>query len=68
MASKGQDNIRSAYCRVIRKLKKKKLLPETWNKTLKQLRKTGANVLEKLEDHADFYTMALDHAEVAKQH
>jgi len=63
-----QDNIRSAYCRVIRKLKKQKLLPETWNKTLKQLRKTGANILEKSEDHAEFYTMFLDQTAVAKRH
>ena len=63
-----QDNIRSAYCRVIRKLKAKKLLPELWNKTLKQLRKTGANVLEKSNDHAEFYEMFLDHASVSKRH
>jgi len=63
-----QDNIRSAYCRVIRKLKAKKLLPETWNKTLKQLRKTGANILEKSKDHAEFYEMFLDHEAVAKRH
>ena len=63
-----QDNIRSAYCRVIRKLKAKGLLPKIWNKTLKQLRKTGANVLEKSEAHAEFYTMFLDHSAVAKQH
>ena len=63
-----QDNIRSAYCRVIRKLKAKKLLPESWNKTLKQLRKTGANVLEKSNDHAEFYEMFLDHASVSKRH
>jgi hypothetical protein len=63
-----QNNIRSAYCRVICKLKKKNLLPADWNKTLKQLRKTGANVLEKSKDHAEFYTMFLDHLAVAKQH
>lgn len=63
-----QDNIRSAYCRVIRKLKKAKKLSEGWNKTLKQLRKTGANVLEKSQDHADFYEMFLDHSAVAKRH
>ena len=55
-----QDNIRSAYCRVIRKLKDKDLLPMDWNKTLKQLRKTGANILEKSKDHAEFYEMFLD--------
>lgn len=63
-----QDNIHSAYCRVIRKLKSKKLLPPEWNKTLKQIRKTGANVLEKSKDHAEFYEMFLDHSAVAKRH
>lgn len=63
-----QDNIRSAYCRVIRKLKRRELLPKTWNKTLKQLRKTGSNVLEKSKDHAEFYEMYLDHSAVAKRH
>jgi integrase len=63
-----QDNIHSAYCRVIRKLKKNKLLPSEWNKTLKQIRKTGANVLEKSKDHAEFYEMFLDHSAVAKRH
>ena len=58
------DKIRSAYCRVIRKLKAKKSLPESWNKTLKQLRKTGANVLEKLNDHANFDEVFLDHVAV----
>ncbi len=63
-----QDNIRSAYCRVIDKLKKAKKLSEAWNKTLKQLRKTGANVLEKSKDHAEFYEMFLDNSAVAKRH
>jgi integrase len=63
-----QDNIRSAYCRVIRKLKRRGLLPTDWNKTLKQLRKTGANVLEKSKEHAEFYEMFLDHSAVAKRH
>lgn len=63
-----QDNIRSAYRRVISKLKKAKKLPLKWNKTLKQLRKTGANMLEKSEDHAQFYEMYLDHSVVAKKH
>lgn len=62
-----QDNIRSAYCRVISKLKKQKLLPENWNKTLKQLRKTGANVLEKSKEHAEFYEMYLEHSAIAKR-
>jgi len=63
-----QDNIRSAYMRVVQRLKSNKLLPGKWNKTLKQLRKTGANLLEKSKDHADFYEMFLDHSAVAKRH
>lgn len=63
-----QDNIRSAYRRVISKLKTDKKLSKEWNKTLKQLRKTGANVLEKSKDHAEFYEMFLDHSAVAKRH
>lgn len=54
--------------RVIRKLKAKKLLPESWNNTLKQLRKTGANVLEKSNEHAQFCEMVLDHVAVSKRH
>ncbi len=63
-----QDNIRSAYCRVVRKLKQKQMLLKNWNKTLKQLRKTGANILEKSKEHAEFYEMFLDHSAVAKRH
>lgn len=61
------DAIRSAYRRLVEKLKRRKLLPKTWNKTLKQFRKTGANLLEKSEDHAVFYELYLDHASVARQ-
>lgn len=63
-----QGNIRSGHCRVISKPKTSMKLPKEWNKTLKQLRKTGANVLEKSKDHADFYEMFLDHSAVAKRH
>jgi integrase len=61
------DAIRSAYHRLVQKLKRRKLLPKTWHKTLKQLRKTGANLLEKSKDHAVFYELYLDHSSVARQ-
>jgi len=60
------DTIRSAYVRLIKKLKNRKLLPQDWNKTLKQFRKTGANLIESSDLHGRSYTMYLNHS-VAKQ-
>lgn len=60
------DAVRSAYSRLVAKLKKRKKLPADWNKTLKDFRKTGANLLEKSEEHGQFYTLYLNHS-VAKQ-
>ncbi len=61
------DAIRSAYRRLIDKLKRHGKLPKAWNKTLKEFRKTGANILEKSKDHGMFYELYLDHASVARQ-
>lgn len=61
------DAIRSAFNRLIAKLKRRKLLPEQWKKTLKQFRKTGANLLEKSKEHGQFYSLYLNHS-VARQH
>lgn len=63
-----KDNIRSAFARVVTKLKNRKKLPKSWHKTLKQLRKTGANILEKSKEHGEFYELYLDHSSVAKRH
>ena len=60
------DTIRSAYVRLIKKLKNQKLIPQNWNKTLKQFRKTGANLIETSDLHGQSYTMYLNHS-VAKQ-
>lgn len=60
------DTIRSAYVRLVRKLKNRRLLPKDWNKTLKQFRKTGANLIETSELHGQAYAMYLNHS-VAKQ-
>jgi integrase len=61
------DIIRSAYTRLIKTLKRRQLLGTSWNKTLKQLRKTPANLLEKSEQHGAAYQLYLNHS-VAKQH
>ena len=65
--STRNDVIRSAYSRLIAKLKRNELLPAKWHKTLKSFRKTGANMLEKAEnqDHAQFYNLDLS-SSVAK--
>jgi len=60
------DNIKSAYNRVITKLKKRKLLAKEWHKTPVQFRKVGANLIEE-SDHAEFYELFLDHTTTAKQ-
>lgn len=60
------DNVRSAYVRVITKLKNQKLLPKKWKKTLKQLRKTGPNILDdESEKYGEFVDVLLDHSRVA---
>jgi integrase len=66
--STRNDAVRSAYSRLVAKLKRKRLLPEKWNKTLKVLRKTGANLLEKAENpiYAQYYNLYLS-SSVAKQ-
>lgn len=63
------DAIRSSYARLIAKLKRKKLLPGKWHKTLKTFRKTGADILEKSPnlEYAQYYNLYLS-SSVAKQH
>lgn len=61
------DAIRSAYRRTIDKLKRRKLLPKEWNKTLKQFRKTGANLIQKSQEHGKAYALYLNHS-IAKEH
>jgi integrase len=56
------DNIRSAFVRAVTKLKKHKTLPESFRKTLKQLRKTGTNLLAQSEDQGKTYNAILDHS------
>ncbi|HBJ33422.1 MAG TPA: hypothetical protein DDZ51_01415 [Planctomycetaceae bacterium] len=60
------DTIRSAYVRLVKKLKNRELLSRDWNKTLKQFRKTGANLIESSDLHGQSYSMYLNHS-VAKQ-
>lgn len=62
------DNIVSAYKRVIAKLKNRKLLPKTFKKSLKQLRKTGPDMLDQhAEKYAEFIDVMLDHSRVANR-
>jgi len=60
------DNVKSAFSRVISKLKNNKI--EAPKKGLKQLRKTGSNFIADNEDFAEFYGMILDHTSVRNQH
>jgi len=60
------DTIRSAYVRLVKKLKNRELLPQDWKKTLKHFRKTGANLIESSDLHGQSYSMYLNHS-VAKQ-
>lgn len=61
-ASSRNDAIRSAYRRLVAKCKRRELLPQSWHKTLKQFRKTGANLLEKSEEHLMTYRLYLAHS------
>lgn len=61
------DCITEAYRRVITKLKNRGQLPKQWNKSLSQLRKTGADLIES-SPYAEFYELYLDHSTVAKRH
>lgn len=65
---KRKDCVRSAYNRVIRKLKNRKLLPESFKKSLKQLRKTGPDMLDQhAEKYSEFIDVMLDHSRVANR-
>lgn len=59
------DNVKSAYSRVVTKLKKQGLLAKNWNKQLKQLRKTGPNLLDDHDEYSQFVDVMLDHSRVA---
>lgn len=63
-----RDAIRSRFNRIVTKLKNRGQLSKDWGKTLEQLRKTGANLIEKSEDHAEFYGLYLDHSSTARKH
>jgi integrase len=66
-ASTRNDAVRSAFSRLIKKLKNRKLLPAEWNKPLKSLRKTGANIIAQSSDPtiAGFYEPYLNQNTVA---
>lgn len=65
---KRNDNVQSAYFRVITKLKNRKLLPKSFKKSLKQLRKTGPDMLDQhAEKYAEFIDVMLDHSRVANR-
>ena len=55
------DFIARKFEAVIKTLKKSGALAPEWNKTLKQLRKTGANIIEKSEQHAAALNTLLEH-------
>lgn len=65
-----RDTVRSAYRRVVDKLKKRGVLPKGWNKTLKLLRKTGTNIIAACPDPdtSAFYNVYLNHSTVAQNH
>lgn len=65
-----RDTVRSAYRRVVDKLKRRKILPKEWNKTLKMLRKTGTNIIAACPDPdtSTFYNQYLNHSTVAQNH
>jgi len=54
----------------VRKLKKRGLLPKQWGKTLKSLRKTGANLIAECPDPdiSTFYNHYLNHSTVPQNH
>ncbi len=64
------DAIRSAYQRLVQKLKKKGDLPADWKKTLKSLRKTGANIVSQCPtpEIAAFFLQYLNQSKVAQGH
>ena len=66
-ASTRNDAIRSAFSRLIKKLKNRKLLTADWKKSLKSLRKTGANIIFRSNDPAiaTFYEPYLNQNTVA---
>lgn len=66
-ATTRNDAVRSAFSRLIAKLKNRELLPATWSKPLKSLRKTGANIIAQSSDPtiAGFYEPYLNQNTVA---
>lgn len=62
------DNVASAYKRVIQKMKNQKILPDSFKKSLKQLRKTGPDMLDQhSEKYSEFIDVMLDHTRVANR-
>jgi integrase len=61
------DAIKTAYQRLLRKLKNRNLLPKNWHKTLRQFRKTAVNVCQRNKQHWLVLNDLLEHS-VAKQH
>jgi integrase len=66
--TKRIDNVKSSFLRLVKKLKNRELLPKQWNKTLKQFRKTGANIIEYSSntEHSQATGAYLNSATVAK--
>lgn len=66
---KRNDCVRSAYNRVLKKLKNRELIPEDFSKALTDIRKTGADLLAKSEFEA-YHQLYLGHAtkSVAENH
>ena len=63
------DFIARKFKAVIKTLKRSDALAPDWNKTLKQLRKTGANIIEKSDRHAAALNTLLEHGgSVASKH
>lgn len=62
-----RDAINSSWKHLVGKAIRHKSVPEGWNKSLKQLRKTGATLIEG-SSHAEFVDMFLDHSRIAKRH
>ena len=62
---KRSDTVHSAFFRLVKKLKNRKLIDPKFDKTMKQLRKTGPNMFDKTEFES-FIQVFLDHSSVAK--
>jgi hypothetical protein len=59
---RNQSQLRSAYNRLITKLKNRKLVAPDFSKTLTDIRSTGADALQKSRQHKGYYELYLGHA------